>query len=35
VVSDKALPELAPIVEQPQALQAPELVEPLRAIDAA
>lgn len=35
VVSDKPLPELAPIVEQPQALQAPELVEPLRAIDAA
>jgi len=35
VVSDKELPELAPVVEQPQALQAPELGEQLRAIDAA
>ena len=35
VVSDKELPALAPIVEQPQALQAPELGEQLRAIDAA
>jgi DNA recombination protein RmuC len=35
VVSDKELPELTPVVEQPQALQAPELGEQLRAIDAA
>jgi DNA recombination protein RmuC len=35
VVTDKELPELAPVVEQPQALQAPELGEQLRAIDAA
>jgi DNA recombination protein RmuC len=35
VVSDKELPDLAPVVEQPQALQAPELGEQLRAIDAA
>jgi DNA recombination protein RmuC len=35
VVSDKELPELAPVVEQPQTLQAPELGEQLRAIDAA
>lgn len=35
VVSDKELPELAPVVEQPQALQAAELAEQLRAIDAA
>jgi DNA recombination protein RmuC len=35
VVSDKKLPELAPVAEQPQALQAPELGEGLRAIDAA
>ena len=35
VVSDKELPEIAPVVEQPQALQAPELGEQLRAIDAA
>ena len=35
VVSDKELPQLAPVVEQPQALQAPELGEQLRAIDAA
>jgi DNA recombination protein RmuC len=35
VVSDKELPELAPVVEQPQALQASELGEQLRAIDAA
>ena len=35
VVSDKELPTLAPVVEQPQALQAPELGEQLRAIDAA
>ena len=35
VASDKELPELSPILEQPQALQAPELGEQLRAIDAA
>jgi DNA recombination protein RmuC len=35
VVSDKKLPELTPVAEQPQALQAPELGEGLRAIDAA
>jgi DNA recombination protein RmuC len=35
VVSDKELPELTPVVEQPQALQASELGEQLRAIDAA
>jgi DNA recombination protein RmuC len=35
VVSDKELPELVPVVEQPQPLQAPELGEQLRAIDAA
>jgi DNA recombination protein RmuC len=35
VVSDKALPELSAISEEPQALQARELVETLRAIDAA
>ena len=35
VVSDKELPELTPVVEQPQPLQAPELGEQLRAIDAA
>jgi len=35
VVSDKTLPELAPVVEQPQAAQAAELGEQLRAIDAA
>jgi DNA recombination protein RmuC len=35
VVSDKKLPELTPVAEQPQALQAPELGEQLRAIDAA
>ena len=35
VVSDKELPELAPVAEQPQALQAPEIGEQLRAIDAA
>jgi DNA recombination protein RmuC len=35
VVTDKELPELAPVVEQPQTLQAPELGEQLRAIDAA
>ena len=35
VVSDKELPELAPVAEQPQTLQAPELGEQLRAIDAA
>jgi DNA recombination protein RmuC len=35
VVSDKELPELAPVVEQPQAPQAAELGEQLRAIDAA
>jgi DNA recombination protein RmuC len=35
VVSDKELPELTPVAEQPQALQAPELGEQLRAIDAA
>lgn len=35
VVTDKELPELTPVAEQPQALQAPELGEQLRAIDAA
>ncbi len=35
VVSARELPELAPVAEQPQALQAPELGEQLRAIDAA
>ena len=35
VVSDKALPELSAISEEPQSLQARELVETLRAIDAA
>ena len=35
VVSDKEVAELAPVVEQPQALQAQELDEQLRAIDAA
>ena len=35
VVSDKDLPQLNPVLEQPQALQAPELGEQLRAIDAA
>jgi DNA recombination protein RmuC len=35
VVSDKELPELTPVAEQPQSLQAPELGEQLRAIDAA
>ena len=35
VVTDKELPDLAPVLEQPQALQAEELSEPLRAIDAA
>ncbi len=35
VVSDKELPELVTVIEQPQALQAPELGEQLRAIDAA
>ena len=31
IVSDKELPELAPVAEQPQAVQAPELGEQLRA----
>jgi DNA recombination protein RmuC len=35
VVTDKRLPELKPVTEQPDSLQAAELVEPLRAIDAA
>lgn len=35
VVSDKEVPDLAPVVEQPQSLQAAELAEQLRAIDAA
>jgi DNA recombination protein RmuC len=35
VVSDKSLPELTPVAEQPTALQASELEEQLRAIDAA
>ena len=35
VVSDKTLPDLVPVTEQPQALQAPELDEQLRVIDAA
>jgi DNA recombination protein RmuC len=35
ITTDKTLPELAPVAEQPQALQAPELEEQLRAIDAA
>ncbi len=35
VVSDKEIPELAPIVEEPRHLQAAELVDQLRAIDAA
>jgi DNA recombination protein RmuC len=35
VVSDKELPELTPVTEQPQSAQAPELGEQLRAIDAA
>ena len=35
VVSDKELPQLNPVLEQPQTLQAPELAEQLRAIDAA
>jgi hypothetical protein len=33
--SDKELPELTAVVEQPQSVQAPELGEQLRAIDAA
>jgi DNA recombination protein RmuC len=35
VVADKELPQLNPVLEQPQTLQAPELGEQLRAIDAA
>ena len=35
VDSDKELPQLNPVLEQPQTLQAPELGEQLRAIDAA
>jgi DNA recombination protein RmuC len=35
VTTDKSVPELVPVAEQPQALQAPELDEQLRAIDAA
>ena len=35
IVSDKPLPELARVTEDPQAVQAPELAEQLRAIDAA
>ena len=35
VVSDKPLPELTRVTDDAQAIQAPELVEQLRAIDAA
>jgi DNA recombination protein RmuC len=35
VVTDKPLPELKPVTDQPNLVQAAELVEPLRAIDAA